>query len=99
MEAWLAISGYVLYYFAAGPFSILVIDCAPGYGAGSLLLLTAPSSAGFSHMDKPTTTCPVCGMRYAFTNYKDRCPICCPKDEPEEVFEDYELVDELPDDD
>ena len=45
-------------------------------------------------MDKQTTTCPVCHRRYEFTHANDRCPVCCPKDEPEEVFEDYELVDE-----
>ena len=25
-----------------------------------------------------TTTCDACGTRYVFTNYKDRCPVCCP---------------------
>jgi hypothetical protein len=25
-----------------------------------------------------TTTCDACGTRYAFTSYKDRCPVCCP---------------------
>jgi len=45
-------------------------------------------------MDKPTTTCDACGTRYAFTSHKDRCPVCVPKEGPEEVFEDYELVDD-----
>jgi len=38
-----------------------------------------------------TTTCDACGYRYAFTNYKDRCPLCCPAQEEES--EDYDLVD------
>ena len=31
-----------------------------------------------------TTRCDACGRRYEFTSHKDRCPICCPKDEPVE---------------
>ena len=31
----------------------------------------------------PTTNCDACGRRYEFTNVKDRCPVCCPKDEPD----------------
>jgi hypothetical protein len=46
-----------------------------------------------------TTRCHACGRRYEFTNHKDRCPVCCPKEEPEEMFEDYELSDEVYDDD
>ena len=38
-----------------------------------------------------TTTCDACGRRYEFTNYKDRCPVCCPKDADES--DDYELDD------
>jgi hypothetical protein len=33
---------------------------------------------GFSYMTNDTTTCDACGTRYAFTSYKDRCPVCCP---------------------
>ena len=29
-------------------------------------------------MTSDTRTCDTCGTRYAFTNYKDRCPVCCP---------------------
>ena len=48
----------------------------------------------------PTAICPVCHREYEYTNARtDRCPVCVPKEESEEVFEDYELVDELPDDD
>ena len=46
-----------------------------------------------------TTTCDACGRRYAFTSHKDRCPVCCPKTEVPDVFEDYELMDEPVDDD
>jgi RNA polymerase subunit RPABC4/transcription elongation factor Spt4 len=45
-----------------------------------------------------STICPACGMRYIFTHYKDRCPVCCPVDEPDES-DDYVLVDEVYDDD
>ena len=38
-----------------------------------------------------TTTCDACGTRYAFTNYKDRGPVCCPTQEEEP--EDFDLVD------
>ena len=46
--------------------------------------------AGFSYMTKAdTTTCDACGTRYAFTSYKDRCPVCCPKsDKSYDVFSD-----------
>jgi hypothetical protein len=46
-----------------------------------------------------TTRCHACGRRYEFTSHKDRCPVCCPKEEPEEVFEEWELSDEIYDDD
>ena len=46
-----------------------------------------------------TTTCDACGRRYTFTSHKDRCPVCCPKKDPEEMFEDYELSDKVYDDD
>ena len=36
---------------------------------------------------------------YEFTNDKDRFPVCCPKKDPEEMFEDYELSDKVYDDD
>ena len=42
-------------------------------------------------MTNDTTTCDACGTRYEFTSHKDRCPVCCPKDEP--VEDDYELDD------
>jgi hypothetical protein len=43
-------------------------------------------------MIKPdTTTCDACGREYEFTNHKDRCPVCCPKPEPEP--DAYELDD------
>ena len=38
-----------------------------------------------------TTTCDACGKRYTFTSYKDRCPICCPKQD--DKTDDYELDD------
>ena len=41
-----------------------------------------------------TSRCHACGRRYEITNHKDRCPVCCPKEEPEEAFEDYELADD-----
>ena len=35
-------------------------------------------------MNEPvTTTCDACGREYEFTSHKDRCPVCCPKPEPE----------------
>jgi rubrerythrin len=43
-------------------------------------------------------TCNACGRKYEHTHANDRCPVCVPKDAPEEVFENHELVDELPDD-
>jgi len=47
-----------------------------------------------------TTTCDACGACYEFTSHKDRCPYCCPKSElDDDVLEDYELVDEVYDDD
>jgi len=48
---------------------------------------------------RSTTTCDACGRRYEFTNHKDRCPCCCPKPEPDDAFEEYELSDEVYDDD
>ena len=39
-------------------------------------------------MEKATTTCDACGRRYEFTSHKDRCPVCCPVDEPE--IDDYD---------
>ena len=46
------------------------------------------------------TRCDACGRRYEFTNFcKDRCPYCCPIPEPDDAFEDYELIDEVYDDD
>ena len=47
--------------------------------------------AGLSYMDKPTTTCDACGMRYTFTSHKDRCLVCCPKQD--DKTDDYELDD------
>jgi hypothetical protein len=46
-----------------------------------------------------TTTCPVCHREYKLTHANDRCPVCVPKDEPVEVFQDYEFVNETPDED
>jgi hypothetical protein len=46
-------------------------------------------------MTPDTTTCDACGTRYAFTNYKDRCPVCCSGqmcDDDSSV--DYEQPDE-----
>jgi hypothetical protein len=48
-------------------------------------------------MTNATTTCDACGTRYAFTSYKDRCPVCCPVQEEES--EDYDLIDVEYDDD
>ena len=60
--------------------------------------IAPPIVAGFSYMTKAdTTTCDACGKRYAFTSYKDRCPVCCPVDEDEP--DDYDLVDVEYDDD
>jgi rubrerythrin len=44
-----------------------------------------------------TKTCDACGMRFEFTSHKDRCPVCCPKDEPEE--DDYDYDQSVDDDD
>ncbi|NOR41418.1 MAG: hypothetical protein GQ537_09425 [Gammaproteobacteria bacterium] len=45
-----------------------------------------------------TTTCDACGMRYAFTNHKDRCPVCCPdqarEDDAPDEWPDEETVDD-----
>ena len=41
-------------------------------------------------MTNATTTCDACGTRYAFTSYKDRCPVCCPEDDESD---DYEQAD------
>jgi len=39
-----------------------------------------------------TTTCDACGRQYTFTDFRhDRCPYCCPKEEPEP--DAYELDD------
>jgi len=39
-------------------------------------------------------------MRYAFTSYKDRCPVCCPDQKREDdELDNYEQVDEVYDDD
>jgi hypothetical protein len=41
-----------------------------------------------------TTTCDACGKRYAFTSYKDRCPVCCPvEDKDDESSEGYDQTD------
>ena len=41
-----------------------------------------------------TTTCDACGLRYTFTSYNDRCPVCCPKsDKSYDVFSD-DLIQE-----
>ena len=37
-----------------------------------------------------TTTCDACGRRYEFTSHKDRCPVCCPKDEPDNDSEYFD---------
>jgi len=43
-------------------------------------------------MNEPLTkTCDACGREYESTNYKDRCPVCCPK--PEKEPDAYELDD------
>ena len=42
-------------------------------------------------MTNHTTTCDACGTRYTFTSHKDRCPVCCPKQE--DKSDDYELDD------
>ena len=45
-------------------------------------------------MNSPdTTTCDACGTRYTFTNYKDRCPVCCPDQVKEDESDDYQLDD------
>ena len=46
-------------------------------------------------IQRNTTTCDACGARYEFISHKDRCPVCCPKPEPEDAFEDDELIDEV----
>jgi len=51
-------------------------------------------------MEKATTTCNACGKRYTFTSHKDRCPICCPVDEPDfDPSDEYELSDKVYGDD
>jgi hypothetical protein len=40
-------------------------------------------------MEKASTTCDACGRRYEFTSHKDRCPVCCPVDEPDDDDYDY----------
>jgi hypothetical protein len=45
-------------------------------------------------MPPDTTTCGACGKRYAFTGYKDRCPVCCPvEDKDIESSEEYDQTD------
>jgi hypothetical protein len=39
-------------------------------------------------MTNDTTTCDACGMRYEFTSYKDRCPVCCPDQAHEDAKPD-----------
>jgi hypothetical protein len=42
--------------------------------------------------------CPVCGKHYTYTNARtDRCPVCCPKPEPE--VDDYDYDQSVNDDD
>ena len=56
--------------------------------------MAPPIVVGFSYMTKAdTTTCDACGMRYAFTNYKDRCPVCCPDQVKEDESDGYEPDD------
>jgi hypothetical protein len=51
-------------------------------------------------IESDSTTCDACGTRYAFTSYKDRCPVCCPDQKREDdELDNYEQVDELYDDD
>ena len=45
-----------------------------------------------------TTTCDACGNRYAFTNYKDRCPVCCPVREDDDDPDCYDQTDRDEDD-
>ena len=45
-------------------------------------------------MTNDTTTCDACGMRYTFTSYKDRCPVCCPDQKRgDDESDDYEEAD------
>jgi hypothetical protein len=45
-------------------------------------------------MTSDTKTCDACGKRYAFTSYKDRCPVCCPvEDKDSESSEEYDQTD------
>ena len=47
-----------------------------------------------------TRTCDACGTRYAFTSRTDRCPVCCPVDEPDfDPSDELELSGEVYDDD
>jgi hypothetical protein len=43
-------------------------------------------------MTNNSTTCDACGTRYAFTSYKDRCPVCCPEQARED--DNHEQPDE-----
>jgi hypothetical protein len=43
-------------------------------------------------MTPATTTCDACGKRYAFTSHKDRCPICCPVTEDDEL-DNYDQIE------
>jgi len=45
-------------------------------------------------MTNDTTTCDACGMRYAFTSCKDRCPVCCPDQADNGSSGEYEQADE-----
>jgi hypothetical protein len=45
-------------------------------------------------MTSDTTTCDACGKCYAFTSYKDRCPVCCPvEDKDIESPDEYDQTD------
>jgi len=40
------------------------------------------------------------GTRYAFTSYKDRCPVCCPDQAgDDDATDNHEQADEVNDDD
>jgi len=45
-------------------------------------------------MTLDTKTWYACGKCYAFTSYKDRCPVCCPvEDKDDESSEGYDQTD------
>ena len=56
----------------------------------ALTIAVVSASLILNHMPD-TRTCDVCGRRYTFTSYKDRCPFCCPKQD--DKTDDYELDD------